>query len=154
MCRPFAQSNCENKSFEPDHQIPSQCLIRRFLTVITIFLGALSQKWDDFSWIINQVLRIFWFQAFRKPHFENKGNFWINCVCIKEFVSWYTHKWAFAFITYLQEDIHVMAYPYKGIFASWHPYKKHSHHGMPIRRHLHHKTFCIYISTRRHLHHD
>ena len=24
-CHPFAQPNCENKSFELDHQIPSQC---------------------------------------------------------------------------------------------------------------------------------
>ena len=71
----FAQSNCENKSFEPDHQILSQCPIRRFLTVITNFLGALSQKEDDFSGIINQVLKMFWFQALRKPRFENKGIF-------------------------------------------------------------------------------
>ena len=34
--------------FELDHQILSQCPIRRFLTVITNFLGALSQKEDDF----------------------------------------------------------------------------------------------------------
>ena len=83
----FAQPNCENKSFEPDHQIPSQYPIQKFLTVITIFLGALSKKEDDFSWIINQVLRIFWFQVLWKPCFENKGNFWINRVCIKAFVS-------------------------------------------------------------------
>ena len=81
-----------------------------FLIVITNFLGVLSQKEDDFSWIINQVLRIFWFQALWKPRFENKGNFWINCVCIKALVSWYTHKGAFALIAYLQEDIRVMAY--------------------------------------------
>ena len=41
---PFAQPNCEDKSFEPDHQILSQCPIRRFLTVITNFLRAESQK--------------------------------------------------------------------------------------------------------------
>ena len=35
-----------------------------FLIVITNFLGALSQ-----------VLRIFWFQALWKSHFENKRNF-------------------------------------------------------------------------------
>ena len=47
-----------------------------FLIVITkIFLGALSQKEDDFSRIINQVLKIFWFHVLRKPRFENKGNF-------------------------------------------------------------------------------
>ena len=38
----FVQPNCENKSFELDHQIPNQCLIRRFLTVITNFLGSLK----------------------------------------------------------------------------------------------------------------
>ena len=46
-----------------------------FLTVITNFLGALSQKEDDFSGIINQVLKIFWCQALGKPRFENKENF-------------------------------------------------------------------------------
>ena len=55
----FAQPNCEDKSFEPDHQILSQCPIQRFLTLITSFLGASSQKEDDFSRIINQVLKIF-----------------------------------------------------------------------------------------------
>ena len=61
-CHHFAQPNCENKSFEPDHQIPSQCPIQRFSNSDhQIFLGALSQKEDDFSGIINQVLKIFWF---------------------------------------------------------------------------------------------
>ena len=47
---PFAQLNCENKSFESDHQIPKSMPIQRFLTVITnFFLGTLSQKEDDFS---------------------------------------------------------------------------------------------------------
>ena len=47
---PFCSTNCENKSFDPDHQVQSQCPIRRFLTVITnFFWGALSQKEDDFS---------------------------------------------------------------------------------------------------------
>ena len=44
---PFAQPSCENKSFEPDHQIPSQCPIQIFLTVITsffFFFWASSQK--------------------------------------------------------------------------------------------------------------
>ena len=47
----FAQPNCENKSFEPDHQIPSQCPIRRFSNSgHQFFLGALSkEKEDDFS---------------------------------------------------------------------------------------------------------
>ena len=46
-----------------------------FLIVITNFLGVLSQKEDDFSWIINQVLRIFWFQALWKSRFKIKGIF-------------------------------------------------------------------------------
>ena len=36
-CHLFARPNCKNKYFEPDHQIPSQFPIRRFLTVITNF---------------------------------------------------------------------------------------------------------------------
>ena len=76
---------------------------RDFLTVITNFFRALSKKKDDFSGIINQVLKICWFQALRKPRFENKRNFWINCVCIKTFALWHTHK---------------------GIFASLHTYKE------------------------------
>ena len=78
----FAQPNCENKSFEPDHRIPSQYPIQRFLIVIINFLRALSQKEDDFSRIINQVLKIFWFQALRKPHFENK--FFFNKLCLHQ----------------------------------------------------------------------
>ena len=46
-----------------------------FLTVITNFWRALSQEEDDFSGIINQVLKMFWFQALSKPYFENKGDF-------------------------------------------------------------------------------
>ena len=80
---------------------------RDFLTVITNFLGALSQKEDDFSWIINQVLRIFWFQTLRKSRFENKGNFWIKCVCIKTFMSWHPYK------KHLHHDM---------------PIRRHSHH--------------------------
>ena len=108
---PFAQLNYENKSFEPDHQILSQCLIRRFLTVITNFLGALSQKEDDFSGIVNQALRIFWFQALRKPRFENKGNFWINCVCTKA--------------------LRVMIYLQGGICIHCIPTSEHLHHDIP-----------------------
>ena len=101
---PFAQLNCENKSFKPDHHILSQCPIRRFLTVITNFFGSLkSKKRDDFSGIINQALRIFWFQALRKPRFENKGNVWIKCVCIKASASWHTHKGDICIMTSLQE---------------------------------------------------
>ena len=39
------------------------------------FLEALNKKEDDFVGIINQVLKMFWFQALKKPRFENKGNF-------------------------------------------------------------------------------
>ena len=54
----------ENKSFEPDHQISSKCPIQRFLTVITNFLGVLSQKRRTnkkmtFREITNQDLKIF-----------------------------------------------------------------------------------------------
>ena len=102
---------------------------------------------------------MFWFQALRKPHFENKGNFWINCVCIKAFVSWYTHKEAFAFIAYLQEDIHAMAYSQADIRIITFAYSQgdicihyipkrafvfivfpsgHSHSLHPYKGHLHH----------------
>ena len=119
---PFAQPNCENKSFEPDHQIPSHCPIRRFLTMITNFFGSLKSKR---RWLFRNnklSLKIFWFQALRKPRFENKGNFWINYVCIKAFASLHAHKRA---------------------FASLHTYKRtlgHSHHDISTRRHLHHCT--------------
>ena len=60
MCHPFAQPNSENKFFELDHQISSRCHIRRFLTVITNFLGALSQKKKmTFREITNQDSKIF-----------------------------------------------------------------------------------------------
>ena len=70
MCHPFAQPICENKSFEPSHQIPSQCPILRFSNSDhqIFFLEALSKKKkDDFSGIINQDLEICWFQAPKKP---------------------------------------------------------------------------------------
>ena len=136
---PFAQLNCENKSFVPNHQILSQCPIQRFLTVITNFLRALSKKEYDFSGIINQALRIFWFQALWKPRFENKRNFSINCDCIiwtftswhslkRTFTSWHTHKGAFT-SWHTCMNIYIMAYPQGGIyimtslqeaFTSWH----------------------------------
>ena len=40
----FAQPNCENKSFAPNHQIPSQCPIQRFLAMITNFCESLKKK--------------------------------------------------------------------------------------------------------------
>ena len=39
----------------------------------------------------------------------------------KHSVSWYTHKGAFAFIAYLQEDIHVMAYSQADIHIMAYP---------------------------------
>ena len=54
----------------------------------------------------------------RKPRFENKENFWINCVCIKAFATWHTLKETFAFI----------AYP-----------SGYLHHCIPTRGHSHHK---------------
>ena len=112
------------------------------------FFGALSKKEDDFSWIINQVLRIFWFQALRKPRFENKGNFWIKCVCIKAFVSWYTHRRAFT-------SLHT----HKGEFASWHTHKGaftswHTHKGAFTSWHTHKWTFTSWHAPKGHLHHD
>ena len=73
----FAQLNCESKSFEPDHQILSQCPIQRFLIVITHFFGSLKFKKKRWLFRNNKLsLKIFWFQVLRKPCFENKGNFW------------------------------------------------------------------------------
>ena len=74
---PFAQPNCENKSFELDHQISELMSHPEIPNSDHQFSsGALSKKReDDFSRIINQVLKIFWFQALRKPRFENKENF-------------------------------------------------------------------------------
>ena len=152
-----------------------------FLTVITKFFGSLKLKG---RWLFKNnklSLKIFWLQALWKPCFENKRNFWINCVCIKAFVSWYTHKGAFAFIAYLKGHLHHCiptrlhshhCMHHKGASTSWHTYMniyimtypqrgiyimaylhEHLHHDMPIRKHLHHKTFCIFIPVRRRLHH-
>ena len=123
----FAQPNCENKSFEPDHQIPSHCPIRRFLTMITNFFGSLKSKR---RWLFRNnklSLNIFWFQTLRKPRFQNKRNFWINCVCIKAFVLWYTHK--------------------GGICIHCIPTRGHSRHDILPSRHSYHV-----ILSRRHLH--
>ena len=112
-----------------------------FLIVITNFLGALSQKKDDFSWIINQVLRILWFQALWKPCFENKRYFWINCVCTKAFVSWCTHKGGICI-----HCIPIKGHSCHGILPSGYP-----HHGILSRRHLHSLHTQTNIS---HLHFD
>ena len=44
MCHLFAQPNCENKSFEPDHQISSKCPIQRFSNSDHQFFGSLKSK--------------------------------------------------------------------------------------------------------------
>ena len=72
---PFVQPNCENKSFGPDHQILNQCPIRRFLTMITNFLGSLSQKEDDFLGIINWVWNYFGFRHWESLVLKIKGIF-------------------------------------------------------------------------------
>ena len=140
------------------------------------FFGALSQKEDDFSGIINQVLRIFWFQALWKPCFENKENFWINCVCIKTFASRHT-SWghshhdiptrghlhhciptryiciiACTIRTFASQHTHkgtlALWHIFKRTFASWHIHKGHLHHCMPIKGHLHHDTSTRSICIR------
>ena len=63
-----------------------------FLIVITNFSGSLKSKG---RWLFRNnklSLKILWFQALWKPCFENKGNFWINCVCVKAFASWHSYK--------------------------------------------------------------
>ena len=153
---------------------------RNFLIVITNLFGSLKSK-GRWLFMNNKLsLKIFWFKALWKPHFENKRNFWINCVCTK----------AFRVMAYPQGDIGIHRIPnghphslhpyeehlhhgmhqwtftswhtHKGAFTSWHTYMniyimaylhEHLHHDMPIRKHLRHKTFCIFISVRRHLHH-
>ena len=92
------------------------------------FLGALSKKKkDDFLGIINQVLRIFWFQALWKPHFENKRNFWINCVCTK----------AFCVMIYLQGGICIHCIPTRGRSRHGILPNGHSYHDILPKRHLH-----------------
>ena len=61
--------------------------------MITNFWGALSQKQRKMTFreITNQDSKIF-FRRWGSLDFENKGNFWINCVCVKTFASWHTHK--------------------------------------------------------------
>ena len=85
-------------------------------------------------------MKIFGFQKLRKPRFENKRNFWINCDCIKAFVSWYSHKKTFASLhtherastsLHIQRDICTTTYPLKGICTTRH-----------LHLHLYKKTFA------------
>ena len=66
---PFAQPNYKNKSFVPNHQIFELMSHPEISNSDHQFsLRALSKKReDDFSGIINQDLKICWFQAPRKP---------------------------------------------------------------------------------------
>ena len=105
---PFAQPNCGNKSFELDHQIPSRCPIRGFLTVITNFWRALSQKLYDFSGVINQVLKMFGFRRWGSLVLKIKGIF----------------EWIMSASKHLHHDIPTRGHSHhcipKGTCASWH----------------------------------
>ena len=79
---------------------------------------------------------MFWFQALRKPRFENKGIF-LNKVCFYQNIRIMAHSQAnirimahpqggICIMTYLQEDIRIFVYP-----------KGHVHHDIPIKRHSH-----------------
>ena len=144
--------------------------------MITNFFGSLKPKR---RWLFKNnklSLKIFWFQALWKPHFENKRNFWINCVCTKAFrVMAYPQgdvgihcipKRASTFITYIHEhlhhdiptrghlhhDIHTWTFAsrhtHNGAFTSWHTYMN-IYIMTYLHEHLHHDT-----PTRGHLHHD
>ena len=108
---------CENKFFESDHQISSKCLIRRFLTVITNFLGALSKKKKMTFWeIASQDLKIFLFQTLRMPWFWKQREF-LNKLC-------------------LRQNIRIMTYPQGGICIMTCPLE-HICISISVRRHLH-----------------
>ena len=53
-------------------------------------------------------------------------------------MSWYTHKGAFAFIAYLQKDIHAMAYPQGYISIMTYSQGDICIHCIPTRVHSHH----------------
>ena len=144
MCHPFCPIKIVKISFL-SHIISFQvnAPLKDFLTVITNFFGSLKSKG---RWLFNKSsVKIFWFQALWKPRFENKRNFWINCVCIKTFASWHTYM-----------NIHVMTYPQRGIyimthiswtFTSWHTHKGaftswHTYMDICIMTSLHKKAFA------------
>ena len=105
----FAQLNCGNKSFEPDHQILSQCPIRRFLTVISNFLGALSKKKKMiFREIINQNSKIFLFQALRRPWFWKQREF-LNKLRLRQNICIVAYPWGgICIMAHLQGDVCIM----------------------------------------------
>ena len=76
-CHPFTQPNCEkNKYFEPDHHISELMAHSKIANNDHQFSSrALSQKENNFSWIINQVLKIFWFQTLRNLDLKTKEIF-------------------------------------------------------------------------------
>ena len=89
-----------------------------FLTVITNFFGSLKSKGRWLFMNNKSSVKIFWFQALWKPRFENKRNFWINCVCTKAFHNMtYIHEHLHHGIPtrgHLRHDIHTWT------FTSWH----------------------------------
>ena len=145
MCHPFLLNQIVNL-LSQIIRFQVNAPFEDFLIVITNFLRALSQKEDDFSWIINQVLRIFWFQALWKPRFENKRNFWLNCVCTK----------AFRVMIYLQGGICIHCIPTRGHLHHGIVPSGHSHHDIPTWTFTSWHTYMnIYIMTylHEHLHH-
>ena len=54
-------------------KIGGDSIVIVFLVVLQVVAG--NRYDNDFSGIVNQVLKIFRFQALRKPRFENTGNF-------------------------------------------------------------------------------
>ena len=56
-CHAFAQPICENKSFEPDHQISKLMPHLEISNSDHQFLGTSSQKKYDFLGKINRILK-------------------------------------------------------------------------------------------------
>ena len=124
---------------------------RNFLIVITNLFGSLKSK-GRWLFMNNKLsLKIFWFKALWKPHFENKRNFWINCVCTKAFrVMAYPQgdigihsipKRTSTFIASIRRtfaswhapvNIYIMTYPQGGIYVMTYIHEHlHLHHGIP-----------------------
>ena len=87
-----------------------------------------------FREIINQVLKIFWFQAQKKPRFENKGNFW-NKMCLRQSIC---------IMAFLQRDICIMTYLLEDICVSI-SVRRHLHHGLNACTGIIMNKLCIFI---------
>ena len=121
--------------------------------MITNFLGALSQKEDDFSGIINKLWEYFDFRRSRSLVLKIKGI--LNKVCLHQSIHVMIYPQEEICIHYIPKGTFASRHTYngtftswhthKGAFASWHPYKKHLHHDIPIRRHLHHKILHLHL---------